>query len=822
MVSANIQVGGNVEGSIVIGNNNTVETHHYHGTVIQQQAMATQRRSLSPQPPPEPEGFVGRARELQQVEQWIAQDKVVVVQGVDGIGKTSLIKRAANSETARSRPDGVVYIDALDEEGQMLDFADLVQRIFDALFESQPREKVDVTAARTHLSNTQPLVLLNAVALTPTNVTQLQNLFSKVAILITTENPALTRGRPSSIMLGPLDEESSLTLLASLTSSEDRETLHKIATLLENVPAALNMVADIIRMNILSLEEALERLQSYSPREGNKTRAAVERAFRLLYSTLTEEEREMLDQVAAAFGVSVNRAWLESVCGGSAVSEKLESLGLLHANSPRLRLMPGIKPFLLQERDVTAKRERLLQHLLEELKTRWNDFEFIQEELGNLLGLLFWATAQGQWAHVVSIGRAIDPYLTLSGQWEAWRKTLGELQKAAGALQDAALKGWILHQLGTYEFGIGNAAAAQKLLEEAISIRKELGDPVGAAYSQHNLQMIAPVAAPQTQSQPARSPGRLVSWIVGGLAVLAIAAFLVFNVLGARQAPPTAEPVITASEVNVVEEILPTLTSTTVPTETPAPTATVTITSTPVPTETATQAASPTPTYAVIERVVVNDQASAQSAPCFYGPGNMYLSKGTGRITTNTVDLLGRMETNTGIWVLNRFSLPRTDASDPCWMHSRYLDVSEEQLLAVPPIDPADPEAYQLPTGDRNSAWGILQDPVITDIVRTGDQVRISWEYYDVGVGEYPNHNENFYRYLLEAWLCRDGEIVFTPSGWGPYDPSITDGMKVSATVQDEAGCSEPSRARLYLAWAHGYIGPVEATPWPAAPAPTP
>src|SRR5690606_12011999 len=136
-----------------------------------------------------------------------------------------------------------------------------------------------------------------------------------------------------------------------------------------------------------------------------------------------------------------------------------------------------------------------------------------------------------------------------------------------------------------------------------------------------------------------------------------------------------------------------------------------------------------------------------QSAPCFYGPGNMYLSKGTGRITTNTVDLLGRMETNTGLWVLNRFSFPRTDASDPCWMHSRYLDVSEEQLLAVPPIDPANPAQYQLPTGDRNSAWRILQDPVITDIVRTGDQVRISWEYYDVGVGEYPNHNEKFYRY---------------------------------------------------------------------------
>ncbi len=420
-----IIVHGNVEGSIIKGDNNFVVNTN-NGTIVRQEALSTQRRGLSPQPPAEPESFVGRARELKQLEDWIGEKKAVIIHGVDGIGKTSLIKEVANQECGRSQPDGVVFLDSLDEEGNLLEFGDVVQHLFDALFESQPHQKVDLTIAKTYLSNTHPLVLVNAIALTPQNLNQLQSLFPKVPILIATENAALMRGRPSSLSLGPLDREDSLTLLASLTSSDDQEILAQIAALLENVPAALSIVADTIRTDGLSPEDVLTRLQSYTPKEQNKAKAALERAFYLLSSSFSEEERDMLNQVAAAFGVSVDRKWLESIYGGSAVSEKLEDRGLLHANSPRLRLMPGLKPLLLQGRDVSEARDRLLDYLLAELKTRWNDFEFIKDELGNLLGLLYWSAAQGQWANVAALGRAIDPYLTLSGHWDAWHKVLQE------------------------------------------------------------------------------------------------------------------------------------------------------------------------------------------------------------------------------------------------------------------------------------------------------------------------------------------------------------------------------------------------------------
>src|SRR5262245_53564296 len=456
-----ISVAGNVEGSIVVGDNNFVVNHN-HGTIVQQAALPTQRRNLSPAPPRKPIGFVGRKIELQQLEDLISSSTPVVVQGLDGIGKTSLVKQAANSDFARSRPDGVIFLEGVDEAGKLLGFGDLTQRMFDALFESQPHQKVDVTSARTYLSNTRPLVLLNSISLPGDDLDTLLDLFPNAPIMIATESSDVSENYQS-ISLGPLAQSDSLDLLVGRTNVDDRETLGEIASLLDNVPAALIVVANVISKKGKTANDVLSHLQSYEPKEKDKARAALDRAFEFIVSTLTEEERGMLLQAAASPGLSTDRKWLESVSGGSTLSEKLEELYLLQANSPRLRLMPGLRPFLVRGQDLSKERERLLTHLLAELQTRWNDFEFIKDELGNLLGLLAWAVAQGQWMHVAALGRGLDPYLTLRGLWDSWRKTLGEIQQAAGSLQDLALQGWVLHQLGTYEIGMGNLSAAHTL-----------------------------------------------------------------------------------------------------------------------------------------------------------------------------------------------------------------------------------------------------------------------------------------------------------------------------------------------------------------------
>ena len=67
--------------------------------------------------------------------------------------------------------------------------------------------------------------------------------------------------------------------------------------------------------------------------------------------------------------------------------------------------------------------------------------------------------------------------------------------------------------------------------------------------------------------------------------------------------------------------------------------------------------------------------------------------------------------------------------------------------------------------------------------------------------------SEDDYRgYLIEAWLCQDGQIVFTPLR----------SDDTSVTFVDEPGCLEPSSAKLYTAEKHGYTNWVTID-WPAA-----
>ena len=143
----NIQVGGNVEGSIVVGDNNLVVNTN-HGTIIYKQARPQVKlREFTSQPPRAPRGFVNRSAELQKLEMWISTNEIVLLHGPDGMGKSSLARQAANSPAAKSMPGGVIPLEPFTADGQMFGPDDIIQKLFDALFESDPQLKVDAITA---------------------------------------------------------------------------------------------------------------------------------------------------------------------------------------------------------------------------------------------------------------------------------------------------------------------------------------------------------------------------------------------------------------------------------------------------------------------------------------------------------------------------------------------------------------------------------------------------------------------------------------------------------------------------------------------------
>lgn len=790
--STAINVEGNVTGTIFNGDHNLLVNEN-HGTIIvnqyAQKPPRAQRRNFLPKPPRKPT-LIGRQAELTQIEDWLASNRAVLLYGADGLGKTTLAKMAANGTDAASLADGVVFIEGVDKQGNLLSLNDITQRLFDTYFESDPPLKVDLTTADLYLNNVRALVMLNSVFLAKGDLKDLLDLFPDSPILVATEVSPFVEDYET-LEMPPLSREEALALLADrsrlVLSEETRPNLEALADLLDEVPAALVMAANALREKRMTLPALLDGLRGITPKSTDPIGAALERVYILLWDTLSPEEQQMLLQVAAAPGVSVSRPWLEQVAGGKAVSASLESLEMLQANSPRLRLMPGMLPMLLERDGIESARLRLLDQMLVSVKERWRDFDFMAEELGNLLGLFDGCVSQKRWTDAVALGRALDPFLTLRGLWDAWRHVLTSVLEAARATQDAALEGWTLHQLGTHDFMTGDLTSARDLLQQARDLRLKLDDKVGLAYTQHNLDMLGG-GTPTS----AKSNATFLSWLIGGLITVAVAAGVLLS--GAfRPAPPEPTAIPTFAIPSATLFVAPTASPIPLPatlTPTPPP-AKSTDTVAPLPSDTPTPA--PTATFAILTAVV----SRQDGAYCFYGPGRFYLAlTGLNKGATD-IQVTGRARDLNWVYV-NFPGVKRGDVTR-CWFQANELTLSGpfESLEVVYPDG-----SYQLPP----AIWPPVKN---VEASRSGDTVTVTWESSipDLAVGD--RESETSARYLVEAWLCKGGVVTFTPLPVYPYQGYIQ--------LQDEAGCTEPSRARVLFAEKHGYATPVDV-PWPPHP----
>jgi hypothetical protein len=121
---------------------------------------------------------------------------------------------------------------------------------------------------------------------------------------------------------------------------------------------------------------------------------------------------------------------------------------------------------------------------------------------------------------------------------------------------------------------------------------------------------------------------------------------------------------------------------------------------------------------------------------------------------------------------------------DPCWVKASLLEIAGD-------IFSVDPYYSRLPYS------ALYQPPPGVHAERNGEQVTISW--IEVWMTE-----DDYRGYLIEAWLCQDGHVVFT---------AIRSDINI-VNVIDQAGCMEPSSAKLYTAEKHGYTSWVPI-PWP-------
>lgn len=217
------------------------------------------------------------------------------------------------------------------------------------------------------------------------------------------------------------------------------------------------------------------------------------------------------------------------------------------------------------------------------------------------------------------------------------------------------------------------------------------------------------------------------------------------------------------------------------PTASPSAAATSSPTATPTPT--------PTPVvHRILNAVVANDRIA-----CNYGPGDLYLNDET-LIQGLKLQALGR-DVNSG-WVY----VQADGYASPCWVNLDYITMAGE----IEDLEVVYPGKVAL---QHSPYWDPPKNVYTARSKSDPNDLSIYWDAFILADGDMESPNAP--RYLLELWLCRDGESVFAP--YFAWENNLK--------VVDEAGCSEPSHGFIYLSEKHGYAGPVEI-PW--TPHPTP
>ena len=250
--------------------------------------------------------------------------------------------------------------------------------------------------------------------------------------------------------------------------------------------------------------------------------------------------------------------------------------------------------------------------------------------------------------------------------------------------------------------------------------------------------------------------------------------------------PPTVNIAATAlstgstssSVITNLPPIFPSASPTLQPSATPSPIPTqvpsMTPTGTLVPSPTGIPSPTITPTYSILRATVL------EQANCRYGPGAAYLYK-YGLYPGYYIEVIGRNEI--GTWVV----IQAIGGTNPCWVKASLLVIKGEVMSLAPMSLPLPESPYYGPlTG--------------VSAMRAGNSVIISWNPLILRAGD----DSLQYPYLVEAWICQDGKLIFSPIG--SWDTILK--------VQDEAGCSQASHARIYGVEKHGYTAWVNI-PWP-------
>src|SRR4051812_21545680 len=231
-------VRGNVTGAIQVGDNN-VQINDNHGSILFDRRPATRRRRPPGPVPRTPVPFVGRTDERAAVKAAIEAGSAVAIWGDEGAGRTALVRQAA-SDAPRTLQ--VLSISGFGEAGIRFPPDDLAQQVFDLVWDTEPGEKVNVQIAAAELADLGALVLIDDIALPPSDINRIGDILPGRPMVIATSRSPLADWLID-LPLAPLPRADAIALLRArggiAVAARTEPILGVICELLDDWPGAI-------------------------------------------------------------------------------------------------------------------------------------------------------------------------------------------------------------------------------------------------------------------------------------------------------------------------------------------------------------------------------------------------------------------------------------------------------------------------------------------------------------------------------------------------------------------------------------------------------
>jgi predicted ATPase/class 3 adenylate cyclase len=500
-------------------------------------------RSLDVRPtnlPSQRTSFVGRDKEIAEINELLGRARLLTLTGPGGTGKTRLALRVAGGRFDHF-PDGVFLVDlsaiadpmlVLPEIAAVLHLretpgGDLAEMLFNHL-----RDKVlllvidnfeqvlDATPVVTRVLDAAPAVKLLATSRVPLRISGEQEYHVSplpLPVLNHFDDPDRLADYDSMRLFM---ERATAVRPDFRITQENAAALVEICSRVDGLPLGLELAAS--RVKVLSPEELAARLEKRLPlltsgaRDLPVRQRTLRGAIQWSHDLLVAEEKRLFARLAVfAGGWTLEAA--EAICGPkpglevvdgltSLVDSSLVTRSNVFDASIRFGMLETIREFAEEsftgsadEVDTRHRHAEFFRAVAEEGephligKDRRRLFKFLELEQDNLRAAMDWAEKTGDIATALRMATALWRFWQERGHLQEGRSRLERLLELPGAKRRDPIRTRALGALGGVAYWQNDYESMRPAYEEAVEIARELGEARLLAEALYDLAFVPAV-----------------------------------------------------------------------------------------------------------------------------------------------------------------------------------------------------------------------------------------------------------------------------------------------------------------------------------------